>query len=116
MRKRRQIGPRHIAAYKSSDRPHDDWNGDNDAGENDHALQDRRVKPDILVIVIVVIAYQMRPQFSQRTGWSTELRTRFSGRFVFPGRSCPYGCAVFAPFLPFYAAAFFIFAATFAAK
>jgi hypothetical protein len=65
---RRQFRPRNVAAHEGGDSPHQDGNGDNDGGENNHALQDRRVKPDILVVVIVVLAHHIRPKFSQRTG------------------------------------------------
>jgi hypothetical protein len=70
---RRRFGPRNVAADESRDRPHHDRNGDNDGGENEHALKHRRVKPDILVVVIVVFAHRIRPKIPIAEGWFTAL-------------------------------------------
>src|SRR6516225_5441811 len=107
---RRHSRPRNVAADEGRDRPHQDGHSDNDGGENDHALQDRGVKPDILVVVIVVLAHHIRPRFSQRMGWSTTLAACLSGSFAIPRRK--RDCAS----RGVYAAAFFNFSATFAAK
>jgi hypothetical protein len=56
----RRFGARNIAADKGGDGPHDHRHGDDNGGENEHALQYRRVKPNAVVdvfAVIVVVAH-----------------------------------------------------------
>ncbi len=113
MLERRHFRPRNVAADEGRDRPHHDGNGDNDGGEDDHALQDRRVKPDIFVIVVIVVvfAHHIRLRFSQRTGV-------VYGPFgrAYPAASPFHGEIATAPLAAFYAPAFFNFSATLAAK
>jgi hypothetical protein len=100
--KRRHSRPRNVAADEGRDCPHHHGNGDDDGGENDHPLQNRRVQPDAVVTVVVVFAHHIRPKFLQRTGWwSTSAKARLSAAHLS---------------LALYAAAFFNFSATLAAK
>ena len=112
MLERRHFRPRNVAADEGRDRPHHDGNRDNDGGENDDALQDRRVKPDILVIiVIVVLAHHIRPRFSLADG----VVYGAFGR-AYPAVSPSHGENAIALLAAFYAPAFFNFSATLAAK
>jgi hypothetical protein len=59
----RRFGARDIAADKRRNRPHHHGHGDNDGGENEHALQYRRVQPHAVVVeffVIVIVAHRSR--------------------------------------------------------
>jgi hypothetical protein len=47
--------PRNIAADKSRNGPHHYGHRDDDGGENEYALQYRRVQPNAVVVVFVVI-------------------------------------------------------------